>query len=112
MISPVRISCRARPLPTRRGKRCVPPPPGRTPNLTSGCPNFADSEAIRIVHAMAVSQPPPSANPLTAGLFRLDRIHPGELAYIGTGDERFITRSGQDHAPNIFILLRSLKGRP
>ena len=51
------MSCRARPLPTRRGRRWVPPPPGTSPRATSGWPNFALSTAIRIelgepVHAI------------------------------------------------------------
>ena len=35
----------ARPTPTRRASRCVPPKPGMTPRFTSGCPNFAFSDA-------------------------------------------------------------------
>src|SRR3984957_2130152 len=68
------MSCRARPLPTRRGKRCVPPPPGRRPSFTSGWPNLALSAAILMVHAIAVSQPPPSAKPLTAAITGLPRV--------------------------------------
>ena len=68
------MSCRARPLPTRRGRRCVPPPPGRRPSFTSGWPNLALSAAIRMVHAIAVSQPPPSAKPLTAAITGLPRF--------------------------------------
>ena len=36
IISPVNIQRSARPVPTRRGRRCVPPPPGRMPSFTSG----------------------------------------------------------------------------
>ena len=36
IISPERMSCRARPFPTSRGRRWVPPPPGTNPSLTSG----------------------------------------------------------------------------
>src|SRR6266446_3499568 len=68
------MSCRARPLPTKRGRRCVPPPPGTSPSVTSGWPNFAVSTAILSVHAIAVSQPPPSAKPLTAAITGLPRF--------------------------------------
>ena len=37
--SPVRFSSSARPTPTIRGSRCVPPPPGMSPSLISGCPS-------------------------------------------------------------------------
>src|SRR5438128_266311 len=74
-------------LPTSRGRRCVPPPPGMIPNATSGWPNFACSAAILSVQAMAVSQPPPSAKPLTAAITGLPRFSirlrtawPNELA--------------------------------
>src|SRR2546425_2711270 len=74
MISPDRMSCSARPLPTSRGRRCVPPPPGGMPRVTSGWPNLAFSEASLMVHAMAVSHPPPSAKPLTAAITGLPRF--------------------------------------
>src|SRR3984893_11223023 len=50
-----------------------PRPRGIRPSLTSGWPNFAFSTAIRMVQAIAVSQPPPSANPLTAAITGLPR---------------------------------------
>jgi hypothetical protein len=53
-------------LPTARVSRCEPPMPGITPSLISGWPNFAVSAASRMSHAMASSQPPPSAYPATA----------------------------------------------
>ncbi len=55
-------------LPIARVSRWVPPAPGITPRLISGCPNFADSEARMISHVIASSQPPPSANPPTAAM--------------------------------------------
>ena len=42
--------------------------------MTSGWPNFAVSTAILMVHAIAVSQPPPSAKPLTAAITGLPRF--------------------------------------
>ena len=44
-------------------KRCVPEKPGISPNVTSGSPNLAFSEAIMKSQARASSRPPPSANP-------------------------------------------------
>ena len=61
IISPVRISHLARPLPTNRGSRCVPPNPGMSPRLISGCPSLAESAAMRMSQAITNSQPPPSA---------------------------------------------------
>ena len=53
---------------------CVPPLPGIIPRVTSGCPNFALSEAIRIWQAMANSQPPPNAKPLIAAMIGLGKF--------------------------------------
>ena len=38
------------------------------PSPTSGCPNIALSEHIRISQLIAISHPPPSANPFTAAI--------------------------------------------
>ena len=64
----MKISSFARPLPTRRGRRCVPPKPGRIPRPVSGWPNLALSDATRMSHAIEISQPPPRAYPLTAAI--------------------------------------------
>src|SRR5699024_2956290 len=61
--SPVNIISFALALPIRRGNRCVPPPPGKIPRLTSGSPICVCSSAIRISNASASSQPPPSVKP-------------------------------------------------
>ncbi len=55
-------------LPTSRVNRCVPPAPGITPRLISGCPNFAFSAQTMKSHIIANSQPPPRANPATAAM--------------------------------------------
>ena len=73
-MSALRINCSARPLPTSRGRRCVPPYPGMMPIVTSGWPNLAVSTASRIVQAIASSQPPPRAKPLTAAMTGLPRF--------------------------------------
>ena len=44
------------------------------PRLTSGWPNLARSDAIRIEHAIASSHPPPSAKPLTAAIEGLPMV--------------------------------------
>src|SRR5258706_6553048 len=74
IVAPERMSCSARPLPTRRGRRCVPPPPGSNPSLTSGWPNLAVGVASLRVQAIAVSQPPPRAKPLMAATTGLPRF--------------------------------------
>ena len=48
-MRPDRHSSAPMALPTRRGKRCVPPPPGMMPMATSGWPRWARSEPMRIV---------------------------------------------------------------
>src|SRR6267143_2348883 len=44
------------------------------PSLTSGWPNFAFSLAMRMWHAIASSQPPPSAYPFTAAITGLPHV--------------------------------------
>src|SRR5438034_201484 len=44
------------------------------PSFTSGCPSFALSLARRMVQAMAISHPPPSANPLMQAITGLPRF--------------------------------------
>src|SRR4249919_341970 len=56
----------ARPMPTRRGSRCVPPPPGMSPSLISGCPSVASSAATRMSQHIASSSPPPRQKPWIA----------------------------------------------
>ncbi len=55
-------------VPTRRGRRCVPPKPGMMPSLISGWPKIAERAAMRTSQAIASSQPPPKARPLTAAI--------------------------------------------
>ena len=54
----------ARARPTRRGRRCVPPPPGMMPSATSGCASTQRPSAPkRMSHESASSLPPPRAMP-------------------------------------------------
>ncbi len=64
--SPVTIILSAFSGPTSRGRRCVPPAPGRRPSLTSGRPTRAVGAATRKWQASANSNPPPSAAPWIA----------------------------------------------
>ncbi len=63
----------ARPWPTSRGSRWVPPPPGMIPRFVSGWPSFALSPAIRMSQAMASSQPPPRQKPLIIAITGLGK---------------------------------------
>src|SRR5213593_660844 len=54
--------------PMRRGSRCEPPKPGVMPRFDSVCPIRAVSFTRRKWHAIAISQPPPSACPLIAAM--------------------------------------------
>ena len=58
----------ARPVPTSRASRWVPPAAGQHRQVVSGRPKRAVSAAIRMSQAIASSQPPPRANPLTAAI--------------------------------------------
>ncbi len=69
---PVKMSSLALPLPTSRGRRCVPPAPGMMASRVSVSPIEAAVETMRRSHASASSVPPPRAMPFTpamTGLF-------------------------------------------
>ena len=124
------MSCRARPLPTSRGRRCVPPPPGMSPSLTSGWPNFAcvhrDPDGARHRRLAAAAERKAVdrrdhrlAEILdeiedllseTAGLFGFDRRDMSEFADVRAGDERFVAGSGQDDAAHCGVIPRVLEG--
>ncbi|BAK12063.1 hypothetical protein PAJ_1983 [Pantoea ananatis AJ13355] len=65
---PVRISGKAFCTPIKRGRRCVPPDPGSSPNCTSGRPIrvLSSSEQMRALQASASSSPPPRQAPWIA----------------------------------------------
>ena len=118
-------------MPTSRGRRCVPPPPGNNPSLTSGWPNFAfsdgdpDGAGHRRLAAAAERKAVDGRDhrlaeifdeiedllPEAAGLFGLDRGDMRELADVGAGDERLVARAGQDDAAHVGVVARILEGR-
>ncbi len=59
IVAAVMISSFARPRPTTAGRREEPPTSGMIPNLTSGRPSWASSEAIRRSQPSATSSAPP-----------------------------------------------------
>ncbi|CPI73489.1 Uncharacterised protein [Bordetella pertussis] len=66
IVAPDRMSSAAASNPMRRGRRCVPPPPGISPRVISGSPSRHPASATRPWHASASSSPPPSAWPCSA----------------------------------------------
>ena len=63
-------------MPNMRTVRTTPPPPGNSPNLTSGKPSlaFGSSTMTRWWAASAISRPPPSAAPLIAATTGLPSV--------------------------------------
>ncbi len=66
--SPERIIGSAFSMPTRRGRRCVPPAPGIRPSLISGRPSRVPAAATRKWQPIVSSSPPPSGVPCTAAI--------------------------------------------
>ena len=83
------------------------------------------------MHAIASSQPPPSANPLTAAMTGLpsrsmpsnnawpaprvlaaaDRRLHGQFLDVGAGDERLLARAGQHDRAHAGVVARRVDGR-
>ena len=125
------MSCRARPFPTSRGRRWVPPPPGTSPSVTSGWPNFAfvhrdpdgashrrlaaaaERKAIdRRDHRLAeVLDEIEDLLPETAGLLRFERRGMRELADVGARYECLVAGAGQDDAAHCRVISRVLECR-
>ena len=85
--SPVNMSSRARPTPTRRGRDQVPPPSGMRPRLTKTSPKRPRSLTKRRSQASAMSQPKPTAGPSTAAMTgpskpRMARMRPWKAAFM------------------------------
>ena len=66
-MRPVRIRSSARPRPTMRGRRWVPPSISGTPQRRSGKPRVEPSAAIRRSHHSASSRPPARHQPGDGG---------------------------------------------
>ena len=70
----------ARPVPTSRGSRTVPPSMSGTPQRRQNTPNVASSATTRRSHQIASSSPPATAYPSTAAITGLDsRIRVGPI---------------------------------
>ena len=97
-VRPVRTRSSARPCPTMRGSRWVPPSISGTPQRRSRQPNCAVSVAIRRSHQSATSSPPATHQPEIA-------------AIVGFGEVRCVKPSGPPGSPirgaNESIALRS-----
>jgi hypothetical protein len=79
ILSPVNITCAARPMPMRRGRRCMTPLVSKSPRFTSANSNDAICDAMRMSLAIATSAPTPTATPLMAemiglGMFTMRRV--------------------------------------
>lgn len=70
---PVRIRSRARPMPIRDGRRCVPPAPGMMPSRVSGRATMALEVSTRKCVERASSRPPPRARELMAEMVGIGR---------------------------------------
>ena len=68
MISPVKMSSHALAMPTRRGRKYVPPQSGCRPRLTKAWVNFAAVDARRMSQPSARFIPAPAAAPFTAAI--------------------------------------------
>ena len=77
-MRPVRIRSSARPSPTIRGRRWVPPSISGTPQRRSGKPSVEPSAAIRRSHHSASSRPAGQAPARDRGDRRLGRRQAGE----------------------------------
>ena len=126
------MSCSARPLPTSRGRRCVPPPPGTSPKRDFGLAELRvlhrdpDGAGHRRLAAAAERKAIDGRDhrlaeildeiedllPETAGLLRLERRDMRELADVGAGDERLVAGAGQDDAAHRSVVPRVLERRP
>lgn len=85
MWSPVRSSCIAIAHGTCCGRRTCVPPPGTRPQRTSGSPNIARSDAIRMSVPSSISKPPPARHrPFTAAMMGVKTSEKNLFAGSGT----------------------------
>ena len=110
-------------MPTRRGRRWVPPAPGMRPSLISGRPSRVPGAAMRKWQASVISSPPPSGVPNIAAttgfsiVFDLP-VHIDqaralrrlvELGDVGAGNES-APGAGQHDAGNVLVGVRTCEG--
>ena len=132
-MRPVRIISRARPIPTIRGRRWVPPSISGTPNRRSVKPSFASSVAIRRSHQSASSSPPARHQPEIAAIAGFDgvsRVNPsgpsgkwesqrlrvdavlgglGERLQVGARAERLGAVAGEDERARLVVGLEAVE---
>ena len=125
-MRPVRIMSSARPSPTIRGSRWVPPSISGTPKRRSVKPSFDPSAAIRRSHHSASSSPPARHQPPMAaivGFVGVSRVKPSgpsarsrrdtnvSIAFRSApGAERHAARAGEDHHARVVVGLEPLVG--
>ena len=126
-IRPVRIRSSARPMPTIRGSRCVPPSISGTPQRRSGKPSVESLVTIRRSHHSASSSPPARHQPEIAAIVgfdgvsrvkpngpaSLDRRGPNDLdrLEVGARAEGDAPGAGDDEHPRVVVGLEA-RGRP
>ena len=126
MIRPVRIRSSARPRPTTRGRRCVPPSISGTPQRRSGKPSCEPADAIRRSHHSASSRPPARHQPSIAAIVGLRRRQPGEAEralrrleargergdrlQVGAGAEAHAAGAGDDQHARVVVGLEGAVG--
>ena len=119
---PVRISSSARPIPTTRGSRCVPPSISGTPQRRSNRPNVEPSVAIRRSHHSASSTPPARHQPEIAAIVGFDGVETREAhRAVGVSRSRGVHRlqvgaraerdvgAGQHQHARVVVRLEALK---
>jgi hypothetical protein len=106
----------ARPVPTSRASRCVPPAPGRTDSVVSGSPNDPDVARHRQLAAAPEREPVDGRDRrFREGLDDVEgplhlRREPGvqvvvtQLGDVRAGDEGLVARAGEGDEPDVVAL--------
>ncbi len=126
MMRPVRIMSSARPSPTMRGRRWVPPSISGTPQRRSGKPRRESSVAIRRSHHSASSRPAGEREAGDRGDGRLGGRQAGEAhrplrrgealaeglerLQVGAGAERDAARAGEHQHARLLVGLEAQVG--
>ncbi len=122
-MRPVRIRSSARPSPTIRGSRWVPPSISGTPQRRSAQPKLAVSAAIRRSHHSGELEPAGQAPAVDGGDRRLGRRPAGEAERaagrvgierpdrleVGAGAERLVARAGEHEHAGVVVGLEGVE---